>query len=79
MPAPTTAESPTRPGILKKSPDVVVTPARSPFALFTDMWIVPCGRKYSLPYFLMNSLMSGSSVSLPASIQSSRSERRSFQ
>ena len=73
------AESPTRPGILKKRPDVVVTPARSPLALRTDMWIVPCGRKNSLPYFRMNSLMSGSSASLPASIQSSRSDRRSFQ
>ncbi len=42
-------ESPTRPGILKKRPDVVVTPARSPLAVTQSQLIVPCGRKSSSP------------------------------
>ena len=75
-----TGESPRRPGILKKSPEVVVQPASSPSAVTPSQLIVPCGRKSSTPYFSMYQRMSGSfSSSSPRSIQSSLRESFSFQ
>ena len=40
-PAPMIGESPTRPGILKLNPLVVVTAARSPLASSAEQWMVP--------------------------------------
>jgi hypothetical protein len=46
-PAPKIGESPTRPGILKNNPLVVVTPAKSPLASTAQQLIVPDGRRGS--------------------------------
>src|SRR5262249_9652843 len=75
-----TGESPSRPGTLKKRPEVVVVPTISPLAVTASQLIVPCGRKSEVPYFSMYQRMSGSfSSSSPRSIQSSCVESFSFQ
>src|SRR5713226_5773131 len=53
QPAPMIGASPTRPGILKNRPEVLVQPPRSPRASTAERWMVPplCGlRKSSQPY-----------------------------